>query len=69
MSMIEFEGIWFNADGEVKRDKVMATNSSEASDKIYAMYPPGQYPADCLTVVSASGTIPPNTSMNGGIFT
>lgn len=66
--MIRFEGIWFNADSEVKRDVVMARDSNEASAKIHALYPNGNYPGEALTVVSASGTIPPTTALNGGIF-
>lgn len=66
--MIQFEGIWFNADNEVKRDHVLARDSDEASAKIHALYPDGDYPAECLSVVSLTGTIPPTTTMTGGIF-
>lgn len=66
--MIEFEGIWFNEDTEVRRDRVMARDSTEASAKIHALYPDGNYPAQCLTVVSTSGSLPSDTVLNGGIF-
>lgn len=65
---MEFEGIWYNMDGEVKRDRVIAKDSTDASAKIHALYAGRAEPAECLSVVSASGMIPPQVDLNGGTF-
>lgn len=51
---MRFIGIWFDLDREVKRDYVDAKDSTEASEKINALY--GQNPpAPCLTIIAQDG--------------
>lgn len=53
---MRFIGIWYNLDEEVKRDYVDASNATEASGKLHALYSgTNAEPAPCLAVVPQDG--------------
>lgn len=59
---MRFVGIWFNMDRETKRDYVTAKDSTEASNKIHALYPSGRYPGKALTVTPVTGPMDPSNT-------
>lgn len=52
---MKFKCIWYNLDTEVKVDYVDAKTSTEASAVVHRLYPAGEYPAPCLSIVPMNG--------------